>query len=94
MCVAPERPSLILLDLTISEMVSCQFLAEVRQHPGWRPIPVVVITAKDLSEANTLFLSGSVKRMLTRDSFSRDDLLRCAAWGSGEGTAIASAPGD
>jgi signal transduction histidine kinase/DNA-binding response OmpR family regulator len=79
-CMARQPPSLILLDLMMPEMDGFEFLTEVRQHPEWGSIPVVVITARELSEEDRLFLNGSallnVQRVLRKGSFSRDDLLR------------------
>ncbi len=79
-CMTRQAPSLILLDLMMPEMDGFEFLNEVRHHPEWGSIPVVVITAKELSEEDRLFLNGSmflsVKRVLQKGSFSRDDLLR------------------
>ena len=80
--VAKIRPGLIVLDLMMPETDGFEFLAELRQHPEWQSIPVVVVTAKDLTEEDRLFLNGSmflsgcVKRVLQKGSFSRDDLLR------------------
>jgi PAS domain S-box-containing protein len=77
-----RRPSLILLDLMMPEVDGFEFLAEVRQHPEWQSIPVVVLTAKELSEEDRLFLNGSmalsshVKRLLQKGTFSLDDLAR------------------
>ncbi len=81
-CVAKEQPSLILLDLMMPEMDGFEFLAELRQHAEWRAIPVVVITAKELTAEDRLFLNGSmllsgcVKRVLQKGSFGRDELLQ------------------
>jgi CheY-like chemotaxis protein len=81
-CVAEHRPRLILLDLMMPDMDGFEFLEELRQHPEWRSIPVVVVTAKDLSPEDRLFLNGSlllggcVKRVLQKGSFRRDELLR------------------
>src|SRR5262249_61913988 len=55
-CVARRRPALILLDLMMPEMDGFEFLTELRQHPEWQAIPVVVTTAKDLTEEDRLFL--------------------------------------
>lgn len=80
--MAQQTPSLILLDLMMPEMDGSEFLAEVQHHPEWSAIPVVVITAKELTEENRLFLNGSlllsgcVKRVLQKGSFSREELLR------------------
>jgi PAS domain S-box-containing protein len=80
--MATASPSLILLDLMMPEVDGFEFLAEVSQHADWRKIPVVVITAKDLSEEDRLFLNGSlmlsgcVRRLLQKGAFSLDDLVR------------------
>jgi len=72
----------VLLDLMMPEMDGFEFLAELRQRWRWRDIPVVVITAKDLTEEDRLFLNGSlllsgcVKRVLQKGSFRLDDLAR------------------
>ncbi len=64
------------------DMDGFEFLTEVRQHPEWQEIPVIVITSKDLSEEDRMFLNGSlllsgcVRRVLQKGSFSREDLLR------------------
>jgi PAS domain S-box-containing protein len=81
-CVAAHRPALILLDLMMPEMDGFEFINELRQHPEWKSIPVVVITAKDLSAEDRMFLNGSlllsgcVKRVLQKGKFSRDELLK------------------
>lgn len=80
-CVASRKPALILLDLMMPEMDGFEFLAEMRQHPEWKSIPVVVITAKDLTSEDRMFLNGSlllsgcVKSVLQKGKFSRDELL-------------------
>src|SRR5205823_6671445 len=42
-------PSLILMDLMMPEMDGFELIKELRQHPKWGTIPVVVLTAKDLT---------------------------------------------
>jgi signal transduction histidine kinase/CheY-like chemotaxis protein len=79
-CVARQRPAVILLDLMMPEMDGFEFLTELRQHQEWGDIPVLVITAKDLTEEERLFLTGSmllsgcVKRVLQKGTFSLEEL--------------------
>jgi GAF domain-containing protein/CheY-like chemotaxis protein len=78
--VALERlrgtsPSLILLDLMMPEMDGFEFVAELRRHEGWRAIPVVVITARDLSRDDRERLNGHVEKVLQKGAYDRDQLL-------------------
>jgi len=41
------RPDLILLDLRLPRMSGHEVLAEVKQNPLWRRIPVVIMTSSD-----------------------------------------------
>jgi CheY-like chemotaxis protein len=70
-----ERPSLIFLDLMMPEMDGFAFAAEVRRHPEWRSIPIVVITAQDLTNDDRRRLNGNVEKILRKDGDSRESLL-------------------
>jgi CheY-like chemotaxis protein/two-component sensor histidine kinase len=72
--VRERRPDLILLDLLMPEMDGFEFLARLHADPGPR-IPVVVVTAADLSEDDRRRLSGAVEKVLLKQSSSRDELL-------------------
>ena len=71
-----QRPGLILLDLMMPEMDGFEFVATLRQRAEWRTIPVVVVTAKDLSQAERQRLQGNVERIITKGACSREELLR------------------
>jgi len=73
--VAEHRPALILLDLMMPEMDGFRFVEELRRQEAWRSIPIVVITAKDLSEADRLRLNGYVERILQKGAYSREALF-------------------
>jgi CheY-like chemotaxis protein len=64
------------LDLVLPEMNGIQVVEELRTSPTSRPIPIVVITAKDLSPAERQHLSSSVEQILQKGAYSRNDLLR------------------
>jgi len=70
-----EAPSLILLDLMMPEMDGFEFVAELRRHESWHTIPVVVITARDLSRDDRDRLNGHVEKVLQKGAYDRDQLL-------------------
>ncbi len=69
-------PNVILLDLMMPEMDGFSFVAELRSNPTWRTIPVVVITAMDLTAEERQRLNGSVQQIFQKGAYDRDDLLR------------------
>jgi CheY-like chemotaxis protein len=87
--VAEKRPSLILLDLLMPQMNGFEFLAELQSRPEWQSIPVVVVTAKDLTAEEHARLSGQVSEVLRKGAYTRERLLsevreRVAAWTAGK----------
>jgi CheY-like chemotaxis protein len=46
--VAVPRPDLILLDLHMPRKSGLEVLSEIKQHPDWRRIPVVMMTSSNL----------------------------------------------
>jgi signal transduction histidine kinase/DNA-binding response OmpR family regulator len=74
--VGEGRPDVILLDLMMPEMDGFEFLAELRRHEAWRDIPVVVLTAKDLTDDERRRLNGEVERIMQKGAYDRDELLR------------------
>jgi CheY-like chemotaxis protein len=75
-CMERERPSLILLDLMMPEMDGFEFVERVRQHREWRAIPIVVLTARDLSAQDRRRLNGFVETILHKAGDSRATLLK------------------
>ncbi len=74
--VAENRPELIVLDLMMPEMDGFSFLEELRQHEGWRSIPVIVVTAKDLTAEDRQRLNGYVQYVVNKGTRGRDELLQ------------------
>jgi GAF domain-containing protein/CheY-like chemotaxis protein len=69
------RPSVVLLDLMMPEMDGFEFVAEFRRHEAWRAIPIVVVTARDLSREDRQRLNGYVQKILQKGAPDRDALL-------------------
>lgn len=74
--VAEQRPSLIVLDLMMPELDGFGFLAELRDNPEWLTLPVIVVTAMDLSNDDRERLNRSVQRVLQKGVYERELLLR------------------
>ncbi|HEY6224500.1 MAG TPA: response regulator, partial [Gemmatimonadales bacterium] len=63
--VAERVPALVLLDLVMPEMDGFEFLEGLR-HRAVPPVPVVVITAKDLTDEDRRRLNGGVARVVEK----------------------------
>ncbi|MFT5374194.1 MAG: adenylate cyclase [Candidatus Latescibacterota bacterium] len=70
------RPQLILLDLVMPEMNGFEFIDIFYTHPQWRNIPIIVVTAQDLSEKESIYLNRYVEQVLRKGCHSREDLLQ------------------
>ena len=68
------RPDIIILDLMMPKMDGFEFLDEWRGRSEWQDIPVVVITAKDLTGEDRDRLNGGVERIIQKSD--RDEMLR------------------
>jgi CheY-like chemotaxis protein len=74
--VRQRPPGLILLDLMMPEMDGFAFVEELRKNDEWRRIPVVVVTAKDMTAEDRLRLEGRVKRIFQKAALTREELAR------------------
>ncbi|HEU5194331.1 MAG TPA: response regulator, partial [Methylomirabilota bacterium] len=71
-----ETPvGIVVLDLMMPEMDGFEFVAEFRRHEAWRSVPIVVVTAKDLTRDDRDRLNGYVQRILQKGAYSREQLL-------------------
>jgi len=69
-----SQPDIIILDLMMPKMDGFEFMDELRGRPDWKEVPVVVITAKDLTQEDTDRLNGGVERVIQKSD--RDEMLR------------------
>jgi CheY-like chemotaxis protein len=68
-------PALILLDLMMPEVDGFSFMQELRKRPDCAYVPVIVITAKDLTEEDRRRLNGDVARILGKDATTREQIV-------------------
>ena len=64
--VEKGAPDLILLDLMMPNMDGFEVAERLHRDERWRQIPVVVVTAKDLTEDDRRRLNGSVLRVVRK----------------------------
>src|SRR5574338_49514 len=57
-CLQESAPDVIVLDLMMPEMDGFEVIEQLRSRAEWRDIPVVVVTAKDLTEEDRRRLNG------------------------------------
>jgi adenylate cyclase len=68
-------PDLVLLDLMMPEMDGFQVVAALQQNPQWRDIPIVVLTALDLTTEDRRRLSGGVEEILSKHCVTSSELI-------------------
>jgi CheY-like chemotaxis protein len=73
--LADAMPDVVILDLLMPEMDGFEFLEELRHSRPWRDVPVVVVTAADLTPADHERLNGSVLKVLKKSRISGEALL-------------------
>ncbi|MEB3829177.1 response regulator [Phormidium sp. CCY1219] len=73
--MAKHPPQLILLDLMMPEMDGFAFVAALKNHPQWRAIPIVVMTAKDITVEDELRLRGCVEAILHKQGSNFEQLF-------------------
>ena len=74
--VAEEVPGLILLDLMMPEMDGFEFVRELHRADAWKPIPVVIVTAKDVTQEDLQRLQGYTSRVFRKDASHSEGLLK------------------
>jgi signal transduction histidine kinase/DNA-binding response OmpR family regulator len=68
-------PDLVLLDLMMPDVTGFDVVEALRADEATRGIPIMVLTAKDLTEADKRQLNGHVATVLSRRSTGAADLL-------------------
>jgi len=73
--LAQNKPDLILLDLMMPEMDGIQFVTEMRRNEKWQDIPIIVVTAKTLTNNDNAILRGNVERVVQKAEFTPKQLV-------------------
>jgi adenylate cyclase len=69
-------PDILLLDLMMPEMDGFGVVAALQANPAWRDIPVVVVTALDLTAEDHRRLNGGVEQILSKSAYAPAELIK------------------
>jgi threonine synthase len=70
-----EHPNLMILDLMMPEMDGFAVMESLQANPDTADIPIVVVTAKELTQAEKEQLKGHIQKLMQKGDFMSDDLL-------------------
>ncbi|HEY5741303.1 MAG TPA: response regulator, partial [Terrimicrobiaceae bacterium] len=73
--IEAEVPAVILLDLMMPVMDGFELIQILRQDARFTGIPIIVITAKDLTPEDQSHLADSVEQIITKSAMDREKLL-------------------
>jgi CheY-like chemotaxis protein len=73
--VAERAPSVILLDLMMPVMDEFEFVLEMRKRDASGAVPIVVVTAMDITPEDRQRLNGDVVGLIQRGGLDRDSLV-------------------
>jgi len=73
--VRRARPDLVILDLMMPEVSGFEVARALRASEQTARIPILVLTAKDLTPEERARLNGAVSAILQKSDFSHDELL-------------------
>ncbi|MCX7791918.1 MAG: response regulator [Chloroflexaceae bacterium] len=71
-----RAPDLAIVDLMLPRMDGISLIGNIRGRPDGETLPILVVTAKELTPHEHEYLNRSVENILRKGSFRGDDLLR------------------
>lgn len=73
--VEKDPPDIILLDIIMPRMDGFGFIDKLRSNPKTNAIPVVVISAKDLSAKETVYLRENVSTIIKKQGLEQEKVI-------------------
>jgi threonine synthase len=73
--ISKELPDLIILDLMMPEMDGFAVMDALQTNPATALIPIIVVTAKELTAAEKERLKGHIQSLMQKGDFMSDELL-------------------
>jgi CheY-like chemotaxis protein len=72
--IAQSPPDLVLLDLMMPGMSGFEMVARLRAQPAAAAIPVMIVSAKELTAEDVLTLNGHIQRFVAKGSIEPEGL--------------------
>ncbi|MCL4490939.1 MAG: response regulator, partial [Nitrospirae bacterium] len=69
------KPDLIILDLMMPEVDGFEVAQTLKGNPATLDIPILILTAKDLTVDDRLRLAGKIESFIQKSHFTKEDLL-------------------
>jgi diguanylate cyclase (GGDEF)-like protein/PAS domain S-box-containing protein len=69
------KPDLVILDLMMPEMDGFEVVQFLKGNPVTEDIPILILTAKDLTVDDRLRLAGKIETFVQKSHFTKEDLL-------------------
>ena len=86
--MARQRPDAMILDLMLPGMDGFEVVHRMSLNADWRTIPVILLTARDLSHEERRALDIGAARIIQKGNVSRDELLAELKTVIGEGELV------
>jgi signal transduction histidine kinase/CheY-like chemotaxis protein len=73
--ISQAPPDLVLLDLMMPGMSGFEVVARMRANPTTATVPVVIVSAKELTHEDALTLDGNIQRFVAKGKLGREGLI-------------------
>ena len=73
--LAENRPSLLIVDLNMTQVNAFALIQELRRVPEWRDVPVVAVSANDLSVEERKRINGQVQQIISTENDAEAAML-------------------
>jgi CheY-like chemotaxis protein/two-component sensor histidine kinase len=70
-----KKPTLIMLDLAMPVMSGFELIAHLQKNEQWHSIPVVILTALELTDKQYARLNQLVETIFKKESYSQEELV-------------------
>jgi signal transduction histidine kinase/CheY-like chemotaxis protein len=86
-------PAVVILDLMMPGTDGFQVLEAIRRSEAWRDVPVVIVTAKDLTRDELVWLRTNAEGMFHKGAYNRRELIAVIHDLIARGVSVAGEPG-